>query len=257
MRRSTILYMYVCALFVLTPTTARAENELYTNGRAATIAPGRAEIGLWSPTRLPLNEHVELYTRLLLNLLLPHMGAKIAWPTPPNHDWYFASTHELSYPSWFYATSPLYTGNTGTPQMLTLSNGVLMERRVDPYRSITLNMHVDLTPSVGDGVVQPIDIPWLYPRFGSHRSGYAMRVGARWRGHLTGHFAYWTKAELFVLPEQAGNFALEHHFVVDWQRDRNLSVQFGTLLTMTPDPGRRTFQILPYFDIIWAITGEK
>lgn len=250
----------LCVLLALMgagPSLASAQNTLWSADRAATVSPGRVEVGLTSPTRFALSEELELSSTLLLNLAVPNLELKAVW----SHEgrWRMASRHRLTYPTLFFnlvsreGTGGLLPPTTEVPQIVGFENEVILERVITPKHSVMLSAGVAVAPRLTDGELPLLDFPFLYPRLAATKTWATFRSGAKLRGQLGHHWGYLIGAEAFLLPAVDGGVALEQELSLAWRISRTWSASVGYLMSFAHYPYGDRFHVTPLFDVIWAV----
>lgn len=258
-------YVMVGALAALTTlvgfaSSAHAEHAPWAGDTANTVAPGRWEFGLLSPSRVALNERVELSTNLLLNVALPNVGAKVGWGEVGA--WRLATSHRLTYPTRLINTLagqgaggilPISAAETDPGLIFGLETSALATRTLRSTLMLTGHLGAAFAPRLTDHTAPLIDFPFLYQRTAQYNSWGTVRGGVGLRGGIgPSKFSYNVHAEFFYLPAVDGGFAVEQGGALRWAFTQKIALSAGYLLSVARFPYGTRLHALPRLDLVWA-----
>lgn len=256
--------LFAAATLLSLPSLAGAQehNAQWPEHTALTTPPGRVVLGLFSPSRLPITDRVELQSTLLLNAAVPNLGAQVHWLG--GDGWTFSTRHTLRYPTLLlgFASAPgvggLLPSNSTPPQLLEVDNEVLVTRALPRQHHVTLSAGVIITPTLAEGVqpsgaIPAVDFPFLYQRLGTIGGGAAVRAGVALSGYLTESFDFVVDLDVMTVPSFSEGAALEQGIEVLWRISSNVSLAGGFRFTYANYPGGPQAAILPVLDLQVAI----
>lgn len=264
MKRSITLLASVL-LGIMWSSTALAQEEdaatrdaIWNTNSARTLPAGRAEIGLFSLARYGLTDSVELQSNLLLNVLLPNLGAKVNWTD--FGEWSFGSAHALRYTTRLFSvitaegTGGFLPANITPPQMLEIDNAVLLTRTIKQQHALTFELGASVIPKFNEGVTPSgslpvIDFPFLYTRTAAASGGATIRAGAAMTGKVVSKLEYAADIDLYYNPAIFLAPALEQGASLAWRFSDHVSLAGGYRLTLAKYEYGTRIHALPTLDL--------
>jgi len=236
-----------------------AEDANYSVGITETLSKGRMEVGVFQPLRYGLKETVELSSHILTNILMPNIAVKKAWSDC--HELKFTTRHSLTYPTPLLntiarkGTGGILPDNTVVPHIITISNQIMIKRRLTDNISITPEIGFIFALKFGDSDMTTIDLPLIYTRTSVHHNGWLANVGIDLSGLITENVEFLIDIDRFIMPDDYASFAYEHKGLLIWRKSSKFSVLGGYKLVYSDYPSRlqRRWDIFPLVDMMWKI----
>lgn len=266
MRYLNALSVLVVTLLVVSPASAQeavegsevADELTWSDGSARTLPKGRAELGLFSVSRYALTDAVELQSNLLLNAMLPNLGAQVRWMS--SGGWTFGSVHALRYTTRLFGfvsrsgTGGFIPANVEPPQMLELDNAILVSKALGSSHTLTTELGVSVVPKFTDGVtpsgsLPTIDFPFLYTRTAAANGGATVRAGVASAGTIKGRLEYGADVELYYNPSIFSAPILEQGAKLAWRISDHVALFGGYRLTVAQYPYGTRLHALPVLDL--------
>lgn len=233
-------------------TETEALAQRWSGERAHLVAPGRWELGLWSPSRVAINERMELSTTLGLLPLVPELGVKASWIE--RAPWMLSSTHRLRYLTPLLRTlsrrgaGGLLPPDQRPPLVALFENGLLATRTIAPGHWMTLGATFIAAPRAA-GAITPLEFPFLYPRTAAMHGQGVFGAHVRFEGWLSGWLAYELAVRAFLMATDPGGWAIEQHGALAWRPSDRFSLELGYRVSHTDYPFGPATHLIPTVDV--------
>lgn len=252
--------LLLAAGLALLPSSARPVNGVLQPGTARTVAPGRAELGVFGPLRLGLTGQVELSLHPALALVAPHLDATVAWGEALGLE--LASRHGLLYPTPLMrllsreGTGGLVPHDVTYPHLLATSHHLLASRPLGEHL-VTLRaggrLAWNLTRFDGPRFWSEVEWHLVRPRTAAWFTGWSVDAGLAAEGPLWRTLGYRVELDGFLMPGLDGEQAAEWAVLATWRPRATLLVRAGAMWSWCQFPyGERISVPLPLADVAWA-----
>ncbi|OGJ94190.1 MAG: hypothetical protein A2487_07600 [Candidatus Raymondbacteria bacterium RifOxyC12_full_50_8] len=250
-------------IFLFLPLLVFSKTAPWSAGTAATIPAHRVEVGLFQPLCYGLTESVELSTFPLVNVLMPNLGLKKAWPDKGRL--LLASEHSITCPTPLLRTlardgaGGLLPSDAVVPVILTVKNQALVTKEWNNGFSLTGKAGIVLAARFGDMNMPTIDYANIFPRTAVYHSGYIVNAGVDFNGVIRGPFAFLLDADLFLTGLDDGAYAIEHKGLFIWNKSHRFRTCAGYKVIFGEYPFGTQLDVMPFyplpvpvFDLQWG-----
>ncbi|MBL4716206.1 MAG: hypothetical protein JKX95_06180 [Bacteroidia bacterium] len=249
------MHKYIILIFsiLISISTLKAENKVWSDGTAFTLPKKRYEIGLFQPLRYGITENTELITYPIWSLLFPNITIKKVWEDPCCFR--FATRHSINYPTQFLKTisrsgiGGILPVLTKVPQLFVFTNHLLFSKAMTDEHVVSTKLGFTVVLSSGEMDMTTIDLPVVFPRTFVYQNGLSFSLGIDFDGQLYKSFNYTIDADFFILGDDITSYAFEHKAMLTWIRSERFNLLLGYKFIYGEYPYGTDINILPLLDI--------
>ena len=260
MKPAVVLFMACLVFFpAMDGGVARAENGVWSSGRALTLPKGRWELSVFQPVRYGFNESMELSSHVLAFFVMPNIDLKKVWPG----FWgiKFATLHRLTYPTPLLklisrkGTGGILPDDTEVPQILAVHNQFLLTKAASDRLVLTLKGGVSLALTNKGGNLPTIDLPIVFPRTSAYYHHASFILGLDAGGVLYKRFEYLADMDHFILLDEKTPYVFEHKTLIIWKKSNRFQLCAGYNLAYPAFPyvKEKEARLMPLVDAQWGI----
>ena len=247
---------------------AQARTRPWSAGTADTLPAGRVEFGVFQPLRWGITDAVDLESHIGLFALVPNLTVKLAWLRTP--DFSLATEHTLTCPTPGLemmsreGIGGILPANTRVPVIFTFSEALFVTAEHHPGQLVTGKLGLIIGHGFGRSTLPTIDLPVVYPRTSAWHDHVAINAGLDFDGTLWGPIDYQVDVDLWLLPHPdaraphpEATIAFEQSTLLVWRATPRISVYLGYKAVWGQYPFGDRWDILPLFDVQFAVDGAK
>jgi len=279
--RNTLLIILSLLALLITNRHAMAQAPFQSRPTAITIPRNSFEISALSPSRYGCGKKTEIFSTVFLDWKLPNLGLKHTWIHKPvrdgetgffkERDIYFATVHNLDYPTMFFDWVQKYTPDYYciVPDVITMRNearvSMMLKKKTlcEPANFfLTLRAGVKNSFRVSkdrDSLMQPVTRPLWYRETVVCRDTIVWFAGLDLDIHITEKLNLLVDADFYSVDWNVKDWSGENKiFVYGYFGPKgNVMIQAGIKLLYGTVYGDFKFNALPMLDVSYFFSIKK